>query len=151
MHGAPSADALKAFVLTFRLFFTDRDRLSFGQVEKIYRSLPVSDVLKAEISVIREEVGRYLNGTTPLVLFGNQPSRKAFFDIWLYGAVAHLNANKRQQIRAWRVDDDVRPFFEFEFETIMCALLQAIFWVRMRDLAALDEVEAQGFSSLPAA
>jgi hypothetical protein len=141
-EGGPDAEAMKAFVLTFRLFCRDRDGLSFREIEQLYESLPVSARLKEEIKGIRADVNRFLDGNTPIVVSGETISRRHLFDTWLFGEVAHLNPERRAQLRAWRVEDDIRPLYQHEFEDITLALLQAVFWVRTTNLDALAELEA---------
>jgi hypothetical protein len=131
---------MKAFVLTFRLFYRDRDGLSFREIGDLYKTLPVRQELKDEVSQIRSEVRRYLDGSTLLDVFGERISRRDLLDTWLFGEIAHLNRDKRERLRAWSVDDDVRALFQHEFEGVLLGLLQAVSWVYAWNLAALDEM-----------
>jgi hypothetical protein len=149
-ENGPDEEAMKAFVLTFRLFLRDRDGLSFREIEQLYESIPVGEGLRKEIREIRAGVNEYLDADSPFVIFGEEISRRDLLDTWMWGEVAHFNAPKRERLAEWRVADDVRPLFQHEFETVMLRVLQSIFWVRQANLAALAELDASGSSRVGA-
>src|SRR5687768_14817018 len=45
----PTAESLKAFLLTFRLFYSDRDGISIREIGKLYGQLSVDQNLKDRI------------------------------------------------------------------------------------------------------
>jgi hypothetical protein len=133
---------VKAFVLTFRLFLLERDHLSFANIRRVYDKLPVTSDIASRVSAICDEVGRYLSGPSVFDFYGEKPTRRLFFETWLYGEVAHLNVEKRALLSSWGIADDTRPLVEHEFETIMAALLQAVFWIRQENIAAMEQHRA---------
>src|SRR5437764_10886994 len=98
-EGGPSTEAMKAFVLTFRLFLQDRDRLSFRVIEKLISALPVASQVKSEAATIRGSVNAYLDRVSPLVIESQAIRRRSLLDAWLYGEVAHVNSAKREILR----------------------------------------------------
>src|SRR5437879_6089579 len=46
----PSTEAMKAFLLTFRLFIQDRDGLSFRAIAGLFAKLAISEHLKQEVA-----------------------------------------------------------------------------------------------------
>lgn len=60
----PKEESTSAFLFKFRLFFTDKDRISFKEINKIYDTLPISDDLKKEYGDLRQEINQYLNSET---------------------------------------------------------------------------------------
>jgi hypothetical protein len=141
-QGGPSDDAMKAFLLTFRLFVQDKDGLSFMEIRELYGKLPVSQELVDEIQLICDNTDRYLEGPSPFVIAGESIGRRKLLHVWMYGKLAHVNADKRQVLEQWRVDKDVEPLFQYEFESILIPLTQAISWIRQVNLRAVEQLRA---------
>jgi hypothetical protein len=145
-EGGPSTEAMKAFVLTFRLFLQDRDRLSFRAMESLLSALPVESQVKSEAVTIRGSVNAYLDRFSPFVIKSEAIPRRSLLDAWLYGEVAHVNPDKREILRGWRVEDDVRPLWQYEFESVVVHLTGYIFALRLVILRALDALVADDVS-----
>src|SRR2546423_484752 len=79
-EGGPSQEAMKAFLLTFRLFIQDRDGLSFRAIVSLFAKLPIGEHLKQEIAEIRDEVNGHLDGCSPFVIDGETISRRELLD-----------------------------------------------------------------------
>lgn len=137
-HHQPSNEALKAFVLTFRLFIQDRDGLSFRAITKLLTNSAIESSLKQEIVEIRDEVYEYLGENSPFVIYGNPILRRELLQTWMYGEIAHVNQKERAVLRQWTLTDDLRPLFQHEFETILIHLTQAVFWVRQVNIRAIN-------------
>ena len=135
--GGPTSETVKAFLLTFRLFLLQRDQLSFAKIRALYGTLPVRGETTARVVAICDEVERYLNGPSVFDFHGEKPTRRVFLETWLYGEIAHLNAEKRAKLKVWGIEPDVQPFIDHEFEGVVVALLQAVFWIRQENLVAL--------------
>ena len=123
---APSDDSMRAFVLTFRMFYHNQDGLSFGKMEPFYGGLPVEEALKVSVRAIRSRLNEYLDGLTPIVAYDDQISRRRLLDSWLFGELAHVSAQEQAQLASWRVEADVTGIFQHEFETILMSFLTAI-------------------------
>jgi len=141
-QGQTSDEALKAFLLTFRLFIQERDRLSFRAIARLLRKMPIATVLKREIVEIHNEVDDYLTRPSPFVIYGEQISRRALLSTLMYGRLAHVDREKRATLERWTVGDDVYPMFRHEFEIVVIHLAQAVFWVRQVNLRAIQELNA---------
>jgi hypothetical protein len=142
-QGGPSAEAMKAILLTFRLFWQDRDGLSFAKIRELYGRLPVSQELVDEIRLICQHVDSYLEGPSPFVIAGEPIKRRELLQVWMYGKLAHVNAEKRDVLQRWRMDTDVEPLFQYEFESILVPLTQAIFLIRQVNLRAIEQLKAR--------
>jgi hypothetical protein len=138
---------MKAFVLTFRLFLQDRDGLSFRAIDELFSSLPVSAQLRSEVAAIRADVNAYLDGHSPFVIDTDTVSRRELLHAWMYGEVAHVNPEKREILRQWRVADDVRPLWQHEFESVVLQLTQSVFWLRQVIIRAIAELTPDQASS----
>jgi hypothetical protein len=142
-QGGPSSEAMKAFLLTFRLFVQDRDGLSFRKMRELYEKLPVSQDLIDEIHLTHQDVERYLDGPSPFVIAGEPIQRRKLLHVWMYGKLAHVNADKRDVLERWNVDRDVEPLFQYEFESLLIPLTQAIFWIRQVNIRAIEQLRAR--------
>jgi len=149
-EGGPSAEAMKAFLLTFRLFDQDRDGLSFKKMRELYGKLPVSQDLVNETELICQYVDRYLEGPSPFVIAGESIERRKLLRVWMYGKLAHVNADKREILEQWKVDRDVEPLFQYEFESILIPITQAIFWMRQVNMRAIKQLKARKQVAAPA-
>lgn len=141
-QGQPSDEALKAFLLTFRLFIQERDDLSFRAIAKLLTESPIQTLLKREIVEIQEEVDDYLTRPSPFEIYGERISRGALLSTLMYGRLAHVNREKRATLERWTVRDDAYPMFRHEFEVIVIRLAQEVFWVRQVNLQAIVELNA---------
>jgi hypothetical protein len=140
--GGPEHEAMKAFLLTFRLFLQDRDELSFRKIDERYAEMPVSVGLRVEVAGIRKHVNTYLEQRSPFVIRGEKITRRQLLDVWLHGELAHVNPDKRAVLSRWGVAEDVRPLYQFEFEVIVTELTQAVFGIRQVNLRAIAELIA---------
>lgn len=138
--GGPDAEAIRAFLLTFRLFVQDGDGLSFRNISDRYDTLPVSSELRTELASIRRELNEFLDGMTPFDFCGERVSRRDLMHTWLYGQLAHVNPNHRSRLKRWTVAADTAPLVQGEFDHIVAAVTQSIFWVRQVNLRALQEL-----------
>jgi hypothetical protein len=140
--GGPEHEAMKAFLLTFRLFLQDRDELSFRKIDERYAEMPVEGGLKMEVAGVRRHVNTYLDQRSPFVIRGEQITRRQLLNVWLNGELAHVNPDKRAILDRWGVAEDLRPLYQFEFEVIVTQLTQAVFWIRQVNLCAIAELMA---------
>ncbi len=138
----PSAESVKAFLFTFRLFHRDSDGISIREISDLYDRLLVDPILKNQINATRAELQKYLDGITPLVVNGHQIVRRDLLDTWLYGTEAHLNRDKRKRLKSWSVQDDIRPLFEHEFEVVVLTVLRAVLSIRATNVTAIEQLGA---------
>ena len=138
-EGGPEQDAMEAFVLSLRLFIQDRDGLSFRRIKQFYDTIAVSQQLRDEIGAIYTRLNRYLDGSSPLIINDAVISRRELLTVWMNGELAHVNAEYLERLKAWTVKDDIRPFFQYEFETIIARVAWAVEAVRKVNERALEE------------
>ena len=79
----------------------------------------------------------------PSLLPASQSRGGELLHVWMYGKLAHVNADKREVLQRWRVDRDIEPLFQYEFEAILVPVTQAIFWMRQVNLRAIEELRAR--------
>jgi hypothetical protein len=129
-EGGPEQDSMEAFVLSLRLFVQDRDGLSFRRIKNFYDKIAVSRQLKDEVGEICIRLNRYLDGSSPLVVNDYSISRRELLTVWMNGELAHVNTKHRARLEEWTVKEDIRPFFQYEFETVITRVAGAVEAVR---------------------
>jgi hypothetical protein len=141
-EGGPDQDSMEAFVLSLRLFVQDRDGLSFRIIKSFYDTIPVSQKLKDAVEEICVGLSRYLDGSSPLVVNDYNISRRELLTVWMNGELAHVNTKHRARLEEWTVKEDIRPFFQYEFETVITRVAWAVEALRKVNERALVELKA---------
>jgi len=142
-EGGPTSDSLKAFLLTFRLFVSDRDGISLRLIRKLYDVLPVTPDCRSQIANEIVRLDQYLDEASPLIVNGSQIVRRDLLLTWLYGVEAHLNRDQRERLKQWTVEDDVSPFFAYEFEVIVLRVLNSISAIASINGSAIGQLTEQ--------
>ena len=104
----PHEESTKALVLTLRLFKQKNDRISLAKMEELYGSLALSAQVTDEFASRCSELDTFLDSSSGLAIEEGRPmTYLEIMDLFLYGAYAHVNPDKRQ------VYEDIRttPFF----------------------------------------
>lgn len=130
IRGGPGDEAVDAFVLTFRFFIQNNERVSFGSLnDQVMADSGVSDAWKTEFTRIRAELNEYLDArpTINYAVDGKSiSSNRELLDTFVYGGLAHANVQKRQVFEAWRSDQMAFQLLQFQFATILVNTLKAI-------------------------
>jgi len=128
----PEDESLEAFILTFRFFIQDNERISLGSLEKILDDPAVSTYWKQEYNRVRATLNQHLDEPTAPVTISWQNhiiTRREVMDVFIYGGLAHANPRKRQAFEDWRTNSGVFPMFQYEFTNILMELLMAVRYV----------------------
>jgi hypothetical protein len=141
-EGGPDQDSMEAFVLTLRLFVQDRDGLSFRRIKSFYDTIAVSQQLIDEVGEICLRLNHYLDGSSPLVVNDCSISRRELLTVWMNGELAHVDAKQRARLEEWTVKEDIRPFFQYEFEMVITRIARAVEALRRVNERALLELRA---------
>ena len=99
----PNREAVKAMVLTARMFCQDNDT-SIRETEKYVDQLDISGSRKKEYSELRSQFNSYLQAK-PVVLFeglDGAGSNGEIFWSFVYGVLAHSNRDKRRRVKKWK-------------------------------------------------
>jgi hypothetical protein len=107
----PDDEALDAFLLTARLFYQDRDRISIETLAEIYGREGITQDLSDEFERVRKALNERLD-SHPAIRFeihGVSITRRRIFEVFLYGWRGHVNPDKQRVYEEWREG----PFFPF--------------------------------------
>jgi hypothetical protein len=105
----------RAFALTFRMFFRDRDGISFREMAEIYDAPCIPAALGDDYRWARQAVNEFLDGATMCEINGERITRRRLVDVFLYGGLAHLNPDKRDDYDIWRTHPVMFALMQNEF------------------------------------
>jgi hypothetical protein len=133
----PNDEAVRAFALTFRMFFRDRDGISFREMAEIYEAPSVPGALRDDYRWARQAVNEFLDGVTMCQVNGERITRRRLVDVFLYGGLAHLNPDKRRDSELWRGHPVMFALMQNEFAIALAEFFNHVRFVRDVNLALL--------------
>jgi hypothetical protein len=133
----PDAEAVRAFALTFRMFFRDRDGISFREMAEIYDAPCVPAALRDDYRWARQAVNEFLDGVTMCEINGERITRRWLVDVFRYGGLTHLNPVKRRDYDVWRRHQVMFALMQNEFAITLAEFFNRVRFVREVNLALL--------------
>lgn len=94
-------DDLDAFLLNYRLFQQDNERISISRVSAAIDALPLTKESKSEFQRIRRGLNDYLNAVPEVQILGEPGNRRSLINSLLYGVYAHLDEKKSVDAAYW--------------------------------------------------
>lgn len=138
----PDQDAIDAFVLTFRFFYQNNERSSFGNLARVYHDANLSPELENEFSEARKRINQYLDGTFPYNLEGcSATTMRDFFDTVLYGGLAHASHDKALEFDRLMNTPVTAEVVQMTFCSALELMLRAIVYVSCINKKAIEELE----------
>lgn len=139
----PDQDAIDAFVLTFRFFIQDNDKISFHNIGKLYEEIPISSELKKRFVEQRKVLNDYLDKQSNNVINGLNLTQRQILAVFVYGGLAHANAKKKAIYDTWKADGLIFPILELHFCSILEFVQRIINNVFIINKEAINELEKQ--------
>lgn len=134
----PTQEEIEAFVLTFRFFIQNNERCSFGNLDGVYRDLPISQSVKDEFLEAREKLNQYLDSKISINIYGDTPTRRKLLDVFVYGGLAHATPEKKEIYDLWSKHGIVYGIIEVEFCSTLEMVLHIIQYVTNVNSKALN-------------
>jgi hypothetical protein len=142
-------DEIDAFVLTFRLFTQNNDRISLRNLSAIYASdwLQGGNVREC-FEDARKSLNQYLDSAAT-VLFGEDAvSVRSIVDIIIYGGLAHTNAEKSKIFESWK-NSGAMGFIWADLFAYARHAVEILQYLRGLNTGVLGAIENHGFSIGP--
>ncbi len=138
-------DEIDAFVLTFRMFTQDNDRISLRRLSDIYGSSWVRGGNAQEcFEDARNTLNNYLDSAATLMFGNNQISVREIADIVIYGGLAHSNEQKSKIFEDWK-SSGIMGFIWAEFFAYARHAVETLQYLRSLNQNILDHIEKHGF------
>jgi hypothetical protein len=146
-HTGPQGESIDHFVNTFRQFLQKKDPISFRNIARHYDGLRAAGLipenLANEFVNERNRLNRFLDSETNINVHDQQLTRRYIWDVFVNGAIAHTDKEKRDVYDQWRAVPPLFPMIEREFIAIMGSVLAVIFAVRNLNKRTLEELGAR--------
>ena len=124
----PSGEAIKAFVLTFRFFIQDNEKISLHNIAGLYEASNIDPAQKDYLNSVREDVNDMLDLTNfiNITLDGDTPTNRKIMDVFVYGGLAHANPEKYRLYKAWTSFPPAAAMLQTCFIMILNNVLKAL-------------------------
>lgn len=137
----PNLEAVRAFVLTFRLFIQNADGISIFVMKGIYDNViaPLDAALAKEFNDIRDGLLAYLKRPTGVRFIetdGRERTRQRVFDVFMWGGLSHFD--NRDVYEQWRREPLSFADLENEFVLILREYLKAIAAIHVLNQRAIE-------------
>ncbi len=138
-------DEIDAFVLTFRMFTQDNDRISLRRLSEIYAcSWMRSGNAQECFEDARHTLNNHLDSAATLMLGNDQISVRQIADIVIYGGLAHSNEQKSRIFEGWK-NSGIMGFIWAEFFAYARHAAETLKYLRGINQGVLDHIEKHGF------
>lgn len=136
-------EATLALVSLLRLFLQPRDKISLWEIADLYDRLPVPVEDSTAVRRVVDGVDAYLDEPTSgiaLVFNTEKITNRKFFELMMYGDLAHVNPEKREEYEKFIKPG--LPFYETLFEQMVATLLNVIWSFPETNKRAIRALEA---------
>ena len=104
-------ESVDAAFLTLRMFMQNNDRISIGNIAKIYESEFDISPFRQEFESTRSLINTYLDSKNGIDFFGKQYTNKETIELLLYGSKGHSNRAKESELKGLMLDPIVSNLF----------------------------------------
>jgi hypothetical protein len=140
----PDDEALRAFVLTFRLFIQDNEPCSVRNIAHVYERLDVPAERKTLVALARADLNTYLDAATFIAVGKDETrlTRRRIMDVFVYGTLAHNKKEKRIVLDSWRGALGMWPIIYNELVQIVMRCLQIFAWLEKTNIQTLEDLKS---------
>jgi hypothetical protein len=114
----PDEESIDSFVLTFRFFIQDNEKISLRNMASIFESNLSSEKTRSIYQEAREKLNEYLDSNTSFN-FGGVLTNREIMDVFIYGGLSHATDSKKLKYDEWKSSTILFPFLENEFVKIL--------------------------------
>ncbi|MCM8542007.1 MAG: hypothetical protein NE328_17185 [Lentisphaeraceae bacterium] len=136
----PNQESVDAFVLTFRFFIQNNEKISLRCMRDFFDSDFIQIHERNGFNKIRNELNSYLDNISSMNINGGI-IRRQLLETIVYGGLSHANKDKKEVYDVWRNDSFIWSFYEFEFNVILSNILNAILCIQSIVLKVLSRLE----------
>lgn len=147
-HIHPDDDAIDAFVLTFRFFIQENERISFRWLaNNVLDDDGLSEQWKQEFVKVRDSLNTFLDSNTYInerfvermmdgenvierVVSEQFITHRELMLTFVYGGLAHANQSREQTYERWEKNTLAFPVMQKLFDDVLVHVLQHIDYVR---------------------
>ncbi len=136
----PDNEDIDAFVLTFRLFIQDNEKISLHNMANIYQKLPIGGNLVQQFKNEYTKINQFLDNPVNEFIRLPTTTNRYLMEVFIYGGLAHTNNKKKAIYDSW-CSDQLFPLFEEAFVNIVTDVLSTIIKIRKLNEEVLGYLE----------
>lgn len=141
-------DEIDAFVLTFRLFTQDNDRISLRSLSRIYASEWLQGGNAQDcFEGARKQLNDHLDSAATVIFGDTVVSVRFIADVVIYGGLAHANEEKSKIFRSWS-ESGVMGLIWAEFFAYAREAVDTLMYLRDLNAGLLDGIDKHGFNAI---
>ena len=133
----PESESIDAFVLTYRFFIQDNEKISFHNMSKIYDESGMTQDKINAFKNIRENINNFLNSNS----ITKTDTYREIQDIFIYGGLSHATETKKRIFDSWKRNQLIFKILENEFVFVLATILNAIQVIARLNRSVLKEIE----------
>ena len=137
-------ESVDAAFLTLRMFIQNNDRISIGNIARIYGSEQQLQHLLSEFERGRAAVNQYLDSSNGINFFGNNYTNREAIELLMYGSKGHTNRGKERALKGLIGDSIIEPLYLNQVNGIAATLIRAIIELAKLNKLALGCVAQNG-------
>tara|TARA_Y100000588_G_scaffold185224_1_gene199146 strand:- start:472 stop:1020 length:549 start_codon:yes stop_codon:yes gene_type:complete len=123
----PTEEELDAFLLTHRLFFQRNEHIRVNNLHTHYEILGAGESEVSQLKEIQKWIFTYWHSDSPLVYGGSRINNWEFYQVFLYGDLAHTNNyDNRKKFKDWTRTTISKEESYFDFRQILGVTLMVI-------------------------
>jgi hypothetical protein len=140
----PSAESIDAFALTLRFFLQNNESSSLANIAAIYEQYGFENGLLGRFNSARTAVNDLLEAPNDLGLKDGETylTNQQIIEVYLYGDLAHGNAEKRATYKEWRSLPPFGLLTEAGFIRIGGQIFSAIIFISRVNEEAIGQLKA---------
>lgn len=140
---APKQESIDAFVLTFRLFIQDKDKISIPKLLAIYAKLPEHDQNQAMLRTLYKEHKVYRRSTSDPTIMqnGKALTKWEILYAFIYGDLSHMDDKERPKYIEWTKNEINGMVMRNEFIMALAHELNFLLDLQqLNDLVIIEEM-----------
>jgi hypothetical protein len=117
---------LDAFMLTYRLFFQNNDRISIGRMHDAYQSPLIPPEKCEKFTLLRDGFNKILDSQLITTWSKAPKTLRELHDTVMYGEIVHKNEAKQEKFKKWDDDPFVSHFMWGQFTMVVSVAIGVI-------------------------
>ncbi|MEK6409335.1 MAG: hypothetical protein AABN34_20620 [Acidobacteriota bacterium] len=134
-------DGIDAFILNYRFFIQNNDRISFANMASLYDGLPVAEETKERFKQVRVSLNQFFEVPSSVTLGPNFLTFGYILDIFIYGGLAHANRQKKEEYDRWMRVAPIGQMVSYDFARALIEVLNRILAVKELNEEVIRELE----------
>lgn len=120
-HHTP--EFIDSVIIPLRLFFLDRDNISFKKLSELYHKLDISSEYIKKYDKARNSINKFLESPA-MTVYEDKPTNLVLFNTIVYGDLFHKEPQKIELLKKWKSDQISWNLLYLQFQQILYKLIQ---------------------------